>query len=311
MSHTIDVIVYGTVCLDLLWSVDELPPPGGYVEILQEKKAIGGEAANSAVALARWGAKTALVGNPIGNDLDGQLLAKLFSRDVPELSLEHLRFIDSVQTPYCVCISSRDGQRTMFGHRFADLACTPLDEKLAGSATWFTVEPNAYACGIAAAEMAAAGGARVIAMDYAREPRMNQIASIILTSSEHVGRAMPVEALAEFAKEVRDTYDKPVIVTLGDRGCILAKPSHDGGGLVHYPAYTAPRVVDSTGSGDVFRAGLLFGLLRGETLDDAIRFGSAAASLNCTEMGGWGGVKSVEEVDHHRKTAPTNAFEAV
>ncbi len=308
MSYASDVIVYGTVCLDLLWRVESLPPPGGYVEIIEEKKAIGGEAANTAVALAKWGVRTALVGNPIGTDPDGVLLMDLFGRDVPELSLEYLEVSDSVNTPYCVCMATPDGQRTMIGYRFANLTCTPLDEQLAAGARWFTVEPNAYESGIAAAHAAAAAGAKVISMDYAREPLVNSVASVILTSSEHVGRSLSIPELTEFAVSVRDTYNKPVIVTVGDKGCILARPIKDGvgGDVVRFRAYQAPAVVDTTGSGDVFRAGVLYSLNGGESLENAIKFGAAAASLNCAQMGGWGGVRPVNEIIHHRDTAPFN-----
>ena len=62
------------------------------------------------------------------------------------------------------------------------------------------------------------------------------------------------------------------------------------------PAYVAPAVVDSTGAGDVFRAGLIYGRLQSWDLERAIQFASAAAALNCGEMGGWCGVRSVEEI---------------
>ena len=304
MSQNVEVIVYGTVCLDLLWRVECLPPAGGYVEILEEKRAIGGEAANTAIALARWGVKTGLVGNPIGVDFDGMLLRQLFDADVPELSLDNLQFSGAVQTPYCVCISTPDGQRTMFGHRFENLVCTPLTPGMHGR--WFTVEPNAYESGIVAAEEAARRGAKVVAMDYAREARVNRVASLVLTSSEHVGRALSIGELAEFACSVRDEYGVPVIVTVGERGCIVATVGPDGNDILRIPAFTAPTVVDSTGSGDIFRAGVIFGLNRGDNLVDAIRFAAAAASLNCTQMGGWGGVRSVVEIEQHRDTADTN-----
>ena len=48
MSQEIEVIVYGTVCLDVIWRVKSLPQPGEYVRILEERKVIGGEAANTA-----------------------------------------------------------------------------------------------------------------------------------------------------------------------------------------------------------------------------------------------------------------------
>src|SRR5262252_7654948 len=121
MSYAYDVIVYGTVCLDAIWRVDSLPPPGGYVRILEERKMIGGEAANTAMALTRWGARVALVGNALGDDEDGHLLRALFARDAPEIDLRFVRTMPEARTPFCLCIATADGHRTMFGRGFTEM----------------------------------------------------------------------------------------------------------------------------------------------------------------------------------------------
>lgn len=45
-----EVIVYGTVCLDGIWRVDNLPPLNGYVDVREARQRIGGEASNTAMA---------------------------------------------------------------------------------------------------------------------------------------------------------------------------------------------------------------------------------------------------------------------
>ena len=79
MPDRYDVIVYGLVCLDTIWRVERLPMPGGYAQVLAERRTIGGEAANTAIALARWGVRVALVGYALGEDEDGRLLRALFA----------------------------------------------------------------------------------------------------------------------------------------------------------------------------------------------------------------------------------------
>ena len=299
-----DVIVYGTVCLDLLWRVEALPPPGGYVEILEEQKAIGGEAANTAIALDRWGVKVALVGNALGEDENGRLTRELFARDAPRVDLRFVATDVTTETPYCVCMSTPDGQRTMFGHRFADLQCPPLDPDLAGSSRWFTAEPNAYASGVRACLYAAERGLSVLPMDFARETAINRVAALVVTSSEHVGRSLPGEELAVFAAQVRDMDGPTTIVTYGERGCFLAERGRND--VRHISAYVAPSVVDTTGSGDIFRAGLLYGCLQEWDLERIVRFASAAAALNCDVMGGWGGVRTLDEIAAFQQTARFN-----
>lgn len=55
--------------------------------------------------------------------------------------------------------------------------------------------------------------------------------------------------------------------------------------------------MDTTGAGDVFHGGLLFALLRGRPLRQALRFASATAALKCRELGGRAGIPSLGEVE--------------
>src|SRR6266446_4376065 len=107
-----DAIVYGTVCLDLVWRVDRLAVPGGYESIKQERRMIGGEAANTAIALAHWGLKVALVGTAMGDDDDGRLLRRLFDDLGSTIDLSLTETIPGLQTPFCACIATPDGHRT-------------------------------------------------------------------------------------------------------------------------------------------------------------------------------------------------------
>ncbi len=300
----VDVVVYGTICLDLLWRVDALPPPGGYAEVLEEVRTVGGEAANTAIALAKWGARVALVGNDLGQDDEQVLVLEMLEAAAPNIDRRWIRTSPQAHTPYCICMATADGERTMFGHRFATMHCAPLDPSLARSARAFTVEPNAYQEGVAAARVASAAGCFVAPMDYARDEEMNRLSDWIVTSSEHVGRSLGSAELQQFAQQTRDQYDADVIVTQGPLGQWVARSGERGEPARREPAFAAPAVVDTTGSGDIFRAGLLFGFIQEWDLDATLRFASAAAALNCGAMGGWCGVRSLEETRRFADDAP-------
>ncbi len=302
MSHTYDVIVYGTVCLDTIWRVHALPPPGGYVEIIDEHKAIGGEAGNTAVALARWGVRVALVGNALGNDEDAYILRALFEAVVPSIELR-CAISAEAHTPYCLCIATPDGHRTMFGRWFAQMQCPLLDPNLARSARLFTLDPNAWEAGIRACTVAARVGLPIVAMDYTRVPAINKIASLIVTSHEHVGAGKALSEYARYAADLRDRYGPTTLVTCGEKGCYVAEKGGTPVTQAHIPAYVAPDVVDTTGAGDVFRAGLIYGELQGWDIERTARFAAAAAALNCGAMGGWGGVRSPSEIQAFQEHA--------
>ncbi len=289
-----DVIVYGTVCLDLIWRVDRLALPGTYEHIHEERRLIGGEAANTAIALSRWGLHVALVGTATGDDADGHSLRTMLCDAGPTIDTRFIKSVPGLTTAYCVCIATPDGHRTMYGSGFTDLQCPQLDPALASSARAFTMDPNAYQAGLQACMAASDAGADIIAMDYTRSPEVNRAATISVTSHEHVDGDGP-GAHSDYAAEVRNRDGCTTIVTCGEFGCFVASSGVEGKPAVHVPAYRIDRVVDSTGAGDVFRAGLIFGRLQGWDIHRTARFASAAAAMNCGELGGWCGVGSVEE----------------
>jgi sulfofructose kinase len=57
-------------------------------------------------------------------------------------------------------------------------------------------------------------------------------------------------------------------------------------------------VVDTTGAGDIFHAGFIYGLLQGWPLDRQLDFACAAAALNCMAAGARGGIQALEKVEH-------------
>jgi sulfofructose kinase len=80
--------------------------------------------------------------------------------------------------------------------------------------------------------------------------------------------------------------------TLGEDGVL----AWNGARLLHRSAYHVP-VVDTTGAGDVFHAGFIYGLLQGWPLERQLDFACAAAALNCTASGARGGIHPVTAIE--------------
>ncbi len=66
----------------------------------------------------------------------------------------------------------------------------------------------------------------------------------------------------------------------------------------HYAAAFCVETVDTTGAGDIFHAGFIYGLLQGWPLQRQLDFACAAAALNCTVIGARGGIQSVDSIEH-------------
>ncbi len=302
MTPDFDVIVYGTVCLDLIWRVDRLAAAGSYEPIVEERRAIGGEAANTAIALSRWGLQVALVGTATGDDENGRQLRGMFEAEAQDIYINGVAVAPGTQTAYCVCIATPDGHRTMYGSGFTGMQCPVLAPNLARRARVFTMDPNAYQAGLTAAQVAVDAGATVIAMDYTRSPEVNTSAAISVTSHAQIPEGDSLQACAGYAAKIRDRDGCTTLVTCGENGCFAAAKG-EVSPAVHIPAYVVEPVIDSTGAGDIFRAGLIYGHLKGWKIHKTARFASAAAALNCTAMGGWGGVRSVEAIEAFQSAA--------
>jgi sugar/nucleoside kinase (ribokinase family) len=295
-----DVCVYGTMCLDRIRKVDRLPPPGGYVEVMEERWMPGGEALNTAIALATWGVHVALVPNALGEDELAEHLLKMLEA-YPSLDLRFLRLRKDVQTPTCDIYVTPDGHRTMFGSGFAQISADEVPHEALHHSKAFTADANPGEASVRACEQAARAGVPVVAMDLHDSERAARVASILVTSYEWVGRDDSIDYLKRAAAWYRERFGCTVILTAGAKGCVLADREHQD--IVHIPAYRAPSVVDTTGSGDVFRAGLIFGrYVLGREIVWAIRFGSAAAALNAGAVGACAGVRPVEEIERFMKT---------
>jgi len=209
-----EVCVYGTVCVDRIRSVAQLPPPGGYVEVLEERWMPGGEALNTAIALATWNVQVALVPNALGeDDLAEHLLQML--RGYPSLDLHFLQRRKDVQTPTCDVYVTPDGHRTMFGMGFAHMSSEAVPEEVLREVKVLTADANPGEASVRACEQAASAGVPVVAMDLHGFERAARVADILLTSYEWVGRSDAIDALQRIAAEYRQRFGCTVILTAG------------------------------------------------------------------------------------------------
>jgi len=100
--------------------------------------------------------------------------------------------------------------------------------------------------------------------------------------------------------------NKLVAATLGHAGVLAYEPATAK--FTYCPAFAIqPR--DTTGAGDIFHGGFVFGVLRGWPLARTLDFSCAAAALNCLAFGARGGIRSLEETEQFRSSAPRHVPE--
>jgi sugar/nucleoside kinase (ribokinase family) len=278
-NSTPDVIVYGTVCLDILMRVGADGKP------LSEPSAFpGGEAFNTATALSGWGLNVLLTGTAIGSDSEGDILRHLLDTHPLGLSRTYIPDVPTAVTPVCQVKITEDGERSMSGRGFREAVVPPpLPESLFKHRPIFATDPNLGEAAIRETLRAAARGCPVVAMDLSHVLEVVAVSRIVIESEERIRRlnlSDPPEALVvRWVEEGAQT----AIITRGASGCLVADRVE---GLFSVPAFAVDPIIDTTGAGDTFRAGLCYGLHRELPLGEALRFACAAAARHCQVLGG-------------------------
>jgi sugar/nucleoside kinase (ribokinase family) len=258
-----------------------MPKTGGYAEILEEHLMLGGEAANTATSLHRWGVEVRLAGNGVGSLDQGETITNLLADQglwieaSPDQKNGH-------RTPVCDIYVAEDGERTMFGLGFndmvPDLAAVP---HVPGQ--WFTADPNMGAPAREAVRSAQAAGMKIYLMDFFRPDDPVRAGDFWQSSTDWVGTRGNTQKNVAWVKRFVEEYGVFTILSDGPNGFVAGSPDLP---TRAYPPYPAPSVVDMTGAGDAFRAGVLFGLESGWPIPDCLRFASATGSLKCGRLGG-------------------------
>ncbi len=284
------VFVYGTVCLDRFVFAGGADAGATLLP--------GGEAFNTAIALAGWGVPATLTGTAVGDDAEGLLLRELLQMHplAAGIDITLLPFISGAVTPVCDIRVDARGERMMSGRGFKEALAPPLNLLLLGLAErpLFTVDPNLGESAVAATVAAARAGCRVVSMDCADVPEILALSEITLTSAEWVARIGKDATLADATRRMTDAGARAAIVTDGARGITVYAPET---GAVEWHPSIAPDspIIDTTGAGDIFRAGLCYGMARGEDIRESVYFARAAAALHCAKVGG-GSRSSLAEV---------------
>jgi ribokinase len=90
---------------------------------------------------------------------------------------------------------------------------------------------------------------------------------------------------------LREWGPRQIVITMGCRGSI----GWDGDAVFFQDAFPI-EAVDTTGAGDVYHGGYIYGLLHGFPMPDCMRFASATAALKCREIGARKGIPRLEEI---------------
>ncbi|MCU1290346.1 MAG: hypothetical protein JWN60_2575 [Acidobacteria bacterium] len=281
-----DAIGFGTNAVDYLIQVPEYPAYNSKIELDNYVQMAGGEIASTMVGLRRLERKTAYIGR-FGMDAAGEFgLRTLIDENV---NVEHAERIEGAQTQIAfIIIDARTGERTVIWKRDDKLSYAPAEvpTEIAGRTKIFHATPHdAAACARFAKEAKQNGAVISIDIDNIFEglQEMLPLVDIFISSAEFPERLVGISDRKKALREIKARYGCPVAgMTLGEKGSLILC----GDNFIETGGYAVPGgCKDTTGAGDAFRVGFLFGLLKGESVETAAKMANAVAALKCRAVG--------------------------
>ncbi len=295
-SRGLDVVGVGVNAIDHLCTVDAFPTFDSKQSLAGYDCQPGGQVATALVALQRWGQRTRYVGT-FGDGPLGELSRRSLADE--GIDVAHARVRRGVANQCAVIlVDGPSGERTILMHRPPELTLRAgeLDRAVVTAGRVLHLDGYDADAAFTAATWARAAGIPVVVDVDTGAPgveRLLRLTDAVILAREFAcavtGAADPAAALAGLVTMT----DAPLVaVTLGAEG-VLARNADR---TLHVPAFVV-RAVDTTGAGDVFRAGFIHGLLHGWSFERTLAFANAAAALKCTRVGGRPGIPTVDAAE--------------
>lgn len=280
------ILAVGNATLDIVNLVDGFPPEDAEVRALAQFHRRGGNVANTLVALSQLGHQCHWAGT-LADEPDAAFIRADLEHYAVALDAVHVAAQGKVPTSY-ITLNRKNGSRTIVHYRdleeypFEDFAKIDLN-----IFNWLHFEGrnlDAIEKMLRHANALRPELPRSIEVEKPRPgiERLFSLADVLLFSkgyAQHHGH----ENAGTFLMEQRKTAPHAKLVCAwGEAGAYAITQDN---GLLFTPAYPPEKVVDTIGAGDVFNAGIIDALVRGEALSEAIRSAAQHAGRKCGREG--------------------------
>ena len=292
-----DAAGFGVNAFDHLLVVPEFPACDTRTKLIEHRQGAGGQTASAIVALQRLGMRTAYAGH-FGADAEGRL--GLQSLKDEGVDVEFTEVIEGAHTQIgYIIIDARNGERTVLWNRDHRLAYAAQDApvELVGRARAIHIDAHdAHACVRMAKEARAVGTIVSADVDNIHEGlhELLPLIDVLISSKEFPRILTGIEDDRVALAEIQARYGCALIgLTAGGRGATI----YCNGKFRQTPAFSVPGGCrDTTGAGDAFHGGFLYGLLQEEEIETTLRLGCAVAALGCRALGARAGLPTREEL---------------
>jgi sulfofructose kinase len=308
----VDLVGVGLNATDTLIALPSFPDRGCKMEYEEARVLPGGQVATAVVACQHWGLSTRYVGI-VGDDSAGTIHGEAFSRAGVETQIT---CVPGGTSPQSLILVDGGGERTVLYRRDPRVALKPADLKQQWILQARSLLVDGYDTAAATEAAAWARSAQIPVIADLDDVYPGVEALLPYVDYLIVSRDIPLRLMDELDLEValqrmqRKYRCRLAAATLGENGVL----AWDGKQMRHRCAFAVP-AVDTTGAGDIFHAGFIYGLHQDWTIEQQLDFACAAAALNCTASGARGHIASVAQIQqliaegsrHHSAEFPCTA----
>jgi ribokinase len=296
------IVVVGSLNMDMIVETPRIALAGETIIGGSFSTLPGGKGANQAVATSRLGAEVHLVGCVGDDDFGRQLLVHL---DDENVNTEYVTTVSDVLSGVAFVTVNESGENSIVVSPGANARVTPSHirqaEEVIRSADLLLIQLEIPIDAVEeAVKLAKYHQVRVILnpapASHLPERLLQEID--ILTPNETEGKLIATGQadskvqLDEIIPQLLSQGVKNVVMTLGEKGVVYSV-----GESVRYMKADKVKVVDTTGAGDTFNAGLAVYLAEGYTLEQAVCFGQKTAALSVANFGAQSSMPSRKEVE--------------
>lgn len=293
---SIDVVGLGLNATDTVLIVPVFPALGEKERVHSSFVHAGGQVTSTLVTCQKLGLRTRYIGK-VGDDKGGRIQMKSLKDE--GVDVRYTRRVRDTPSQFGhILVDQKTGERIVLWDRDSRLVVTPeeLTERSITAGRVLHVDGCDVEAAIQAARWARQARIPVVAdLDtvYRKVETLLPYVNYLIASTGFLpaftGEANPFKAIQTVTEEYKM---RAAGMTLGREGALVRLD-----GRFHYSPGFVVKAVDTTGAGDIFHGGFIYGLLAGWETDRILDFANAMAALNCTALGARGGIKTRAEAE--------------
>ncbi len=290
-----EVVGMGLNSVDFIGVVPAFPTINSKMKLLRFSKQGGGQVATAMVALSRWGVKTKYIGKVGEDELGSFSLNAIYQEgvDISSVTIEP----NATNQFAMIIVDGVSGERTILWDRDERLMyrAGELQKEEVCSGKILHLDGHDIQATIQCARWAKEEGISTVLDIDKVEPLTSEVIKeidFVVTSSQFPTLMTGISDQEKAFIELQKYSPGFLCATLGHEGAMALVD-----GEILYVKGFKIKAVDTTGAGDVFHAGFIYGLLQNWEVVEILRFANSVAALKCLDLGGRKGIPTLEEVE--------------